>query len=93
MIPQASAFPTNAPDMGLGLDNPVHLAIVLVIVLLLFGAKRLPEIGRSLGEGMRGFKDSITGAADRSPLPEIDAPTTPATNRAGNPQGSPPHKS
>ena len=44
-----------------GLDNPIHLAFLLVIVLLIFGAKRLPEIGRSLGSGLRGFKESITG--------------------------------
>ena len=45
----------------MGLDNPVHILILLVIILLVFGAKRLPEIGRSLGEGMRGFKDSLSG--------------------------------
>jgi len=38
-----------------------QLLIVLVIVLVIFGAKRLPEMGRSLGSGMREFKDSITG--------------------------------
>jgi len=38
-----------------------QLLIVLVIVLVIFGAKRLPEVGRSLGSGMREFKDSITG--------------------------------
>ena len=46
-----------------GLDNPLHIAIVLVVVLLVFGAKRLPEMGRSLGEGLRGFKDSMQGSA------------------------------
>jgi len=45
----------------MGLDNPLHIAFLLVAVLLVFGAKRLPEIGRSLGGGMRGFKDAITG--------------------------------
>jgi sec-independent protein translocase protein TatA len=74
--------------MGIGLDNPVHLAIVLVIVLLLFGAKRLPEIGRSLGEGMRGFKDSITAAADQPPPAELDSPGSLAP-RAGDPPLSP----
>jgi len=44
----------------LGLDNPVHILFLLAILLLVFGAKRLPEMGRSLGEGLRGFKDSIT---------------------------------
>jgi sec-independent protein translocase protein TatA len=41
--------------------GPLEIIIVLVIVLLLFGAKRLPELGRSLGSGMREFKDSVTG--------------------------------
>ncbi|MBV8990919.1 MAG: twin-arginine translocase TatA/TatE family subunit [Solirubrobacterales bacterium] len=45
----------------LGLDNPIHIAFVLVLVLLVFGAKRLPEMGRSLGAGLRGFKESISG--------------------------------
>lgn len=46
-----------------GLDNPIHLVLLLVIVLLVFGAKRLPEMGRSLGTGLRGFKQSINGEA------------------------------
>jgi len=45
----------------MGLDNPLHIAFLVVILLLVFGAKRLPEIGRSLGSGMREFKQSITG--------------------------------
>jgi sec-independent protein translocase protein TatA len=45
----------------LGLDNPIHLAFLLILLLLVFGAKRLPEMGRSLGAGMRGFRDSLTG--------------------------------
>jgi len=44
------------PNIG-----PLELIIVLVIVLLIFGPKRLPGLGRSLGGGMREFKDSITG--------------------------------
>jgi sec-independent protein translocase protein TatA len=43
----------------MGLDNPTHLAILFIILLLVFGAKRLPELGRSLGAGLRGFKESI----------------------------------
>ncbi|MGI8660745.1 MAG: Sec-independent protein translocase subunit TatA/TatB [Thermoleophilaceae bacterium] len=38
-----------------------EIAIVLVIVLVIFGPKRLPDLGRSLGSGMREFKDSVTG--------------------------------
>jgi sec-independent protein translocase protein TatA len=49
----------------MGLDNPIHIAFLLVLLLLVFGAKRLPEIGRSLGAGMRGFKESISGEGGR----------------------------
>jgi sec-independent protein translocase protein TatA len=45
----------------MGLDNPLHIVFLLVILLLVFGAKRLPEMGRSLGEGLRGFKSSVSG--------------------------------
>ena len=45
----------------MGLDNPIHIAFLSILLLLVFGAKRLPEMGRSLGSGMRGFKDSISG--------------------------------
>ncbi|HYM55537.1 MAG TPA: twin-arginine translocase TatA/TatE family subunit [Solirubrobacteraceae bacterium] len=45
----------------MGLDNPIHLAFLLILLLLVFGAKRLPEMGRSLGSGMRGFKESLSG--------------------------------
>jgi sec-independent protein translocase protein TatA len=45
----------------MGLDNPIHIVFLVVILLLVFGAKRLPEIGRSLGGGMREFKDSVSG--------------------------------
>jgi sec-independent protein translocase protein TatA len=38
-----------------------EIILLLLVALLLFGAKRLPEIGRSLGSGMREFKDSVTG--------------------------------
>jgi sec-independent protein translocase protein TatA len=51
----------------MGLDNPLHIAFLVVILLLLFGAKRLPEIGRSLGTGMREFKQSITGESPQQP--------------------------
>jgi sec-independent protein translocase protein TatA len=45
--------------------GPTELIIVLVIVLLIFGPKRLPGLGKQLGSGMREFKDSIAGKADR----------------------------
>ena len=43
----------------LGLENPIHILFLLLVLLLVFGAKRLPELGRSLGIGMRGFKDAL----------------------------------
>ena len=48
------------PNIG-----PMELAIVLVIVLLIFGPKRLPGLGKQLGSGMREFKDGITGNKDK----------------------------
>jgi sec-independent protein translocase protein TatA len=50
----------------MGLDNPLHIAFLVVILLLVFGARRLPEIGRSLGSGMREFKTSVTGEMQQS---------------------------
>jgi sec-independent protein translocase protein TatA len=74
----------------MGLDNPIHILLLLVVVLLVFGAKRLPEIGRSLGDGMRGFKDSIQGDAHHNSLLD-HAPTAPApaapTATAATPTG------
>jgi sec-independent protein translocase protein TatA len=54
----------------IGLENPLHIAILLVVVMLVFGAKRLPELGRSLGSGLRGFKQSISGETDAAHTPE-----------------------
>jgi len=72
----------------MGLDNPLHILILLMVVLLVFGAKRLPDIGRSLGEGMRGFKDSIHGHAEThtslSPATAVPAPV-PAPEQAPAP--------
>ena len=65
----------------MGLDNPLHIAFLVVILLLVFGARRLPEIGRSLGSGMREFKDSISG---ESKQPAQPAP--PALSQAPAPQ-------
>jgi sec-independent protein translocase protein TatA len=45
----------------MGLLSPTHMIFLGVLALLLFGAKRLPEVGRSLGTGMREFKDSVSG--------------------------------
>jgi sec-independent protein translocase protein TatA len=68
-----------------------ELLLLLLVVLLLFGPKRLPEMGRSLGKGMREFKDSVTGN-DRDEPPALpqstqhDATTaTPTPTRENEP--------
>jgi sec-independent protein translocase protein TatA len=58
----------------MGLDNPIHLVFILVLLLLVFGAKRLPEMGHSLGAGLRGFKDSISGDDHASPISDHVSP-------------------
>jgi sec-independent protein translocase protein TatA len=52
----------NADTLG-AMPNigPTEIILLLLLALLLFGARRLPEIGRSLGQGMREFKDSVSG--------------------------------
>ena len=57
-----------------GWIGPWELAILLIVVLLVFGPKRLPEMGKSLGKGMREFKHSITGKDDEDEQrPELTA--------------------
>ena len=70
--------------MGTSLFSPTHLVILLLVVLLLFGAKRLPEIGRSLGVGMREFKDSVTGVQEATNL------NAPAPSELPPPAATPP---
>jgi sec-independent protein translocase protein TatA len=71
----------------MGLDNPLHIAILVVILLLVFGARRLPEIGRSLGGGMREFKDSISGESKQQTLtpPAQQQPQPPVAQPAATP--------
>ena len=69
-----------------------EIAIVLVIVLVIFGPKRLPQLGRSLGGGMREFKDAVTGKTkDDEELEELPPPSSaPAvTNATANPEETP----
>jgi sec-independent protein translocase protein TatA len=63
----------------MGLDNPIHIAFLLIVLLLVFGAKRLPEMGKSLGGGMRGFKDALTGSEPEAPVKQAEL-TTHTTN-------------
>ena len=64
--------------------GPLELGIVLVIVLLIFGPKRLPGLGRQLGSGMREFKDSITGKDKDDDERGDDADDTPDTRASAN---------
>jgi sec-independent protein translocase protein TatA len=80
----------------MGLDNPLHIVFLVVILLLVFGAKRLPEIGRSLGGGMREFKDSVSGShsetAQQSTLTQAQTaqqPQTPVAQPAPVAPGAP----
>jgi sec-independent protein translocase protein TatA len=81
----------------MGLDNPIHIAFLVVILLLVFGAKRLPEIGRSLGSGMREFKQSITGDSSAQPPtlsaaqqpPALETPRQPAPAQVAAPAPAP----
>ena len=70
------------PNIG-----PLEIIIVLVIVLVIFGPKRLPDLGRSLGRGMRQYKDSVTGK-DQDELPSAtgeDKPESRSTTTAAEP--------
>ncbi len=65
----------------MGYLQPWHIIVLLAIALLLFGGKRLPEVGRSLGHGMREFKDAVTGNSpdhiDTQPeLPPVEPTAT-----------------
>ena len=53
----------------LGNIGPLEIVVVLVIALIVFGPKRLPELGRSLGKGIREFKGSVTGEHDGDEAP------------------------
>ncbi len=44
-----------------GLFQPMHLLVILLIAMLVFGPKKLPELGKGLGEGIRGFRDALRG--------------------------------
>jgi TatA/E family protein of Tat protein translocase len=67
-----------------------ELLILLVVLLLIFGAKRLPEMGRSLGKGMREFKDGVTGVEEAvstkttTPTPPQELPAAPSDPAASS---------
>jgi sec-independent protein translocase protein TatA len=68
-------YPDHIPYVG-----PWEIILLLLLALLLFGAKRLPEIGRSMGKGMREFKDSLSGKeSDVEEPAELPMQTTDTT--------------
>ena len=64
--------------------QPWHLVVLGVVAFLLFGAKRLPELGKGLGEGLKGFKEGIKGISDPPP------PAPPVVQQAAAPPPPPP---
>jgi sec-independent protein translocase protein TatA len=60
-----------------GLFQPMHLLVVFGIALLVFGPKKLPELGKGIGEGIRGFKSAIKAEGDKA-----EAAMSPASDRA-----------
>ena len=70
----------------MGEFSPFHWLVVLAIVVLLFGGKKIPEVMRGLGEGIRSFKDGMRGAGDVQAPPQATQvpppPSTPASTPA-----------
>src|SRR5436190_5893005 len=67
--------PTRVPSLGMPNVGPLELVVVLIIALVIFGPKRLPELGRSMGKGIREFRSSISGKdedEELTPPPEIE---------------------
>ena len=74
------------PNVG-----PMELVIVLVVALIVLGPKRLPEVGRSLGNGLREFKDSLQnpGRDDDDPHLDVEEPPKPVTTAAATAPSGP----
>ena len=68
--------------------GPLEIALLLIVVLVIFGPKRLPDLGRSLGRGMREFKDSVTGN-DKDELPSGESSTDTTVTKAEASDGEP----
>jgi sec-independent protein translocase protein TatA len=57
-----------------GLFQPMHLLIILLVGVLLFGPKKLPELGKGLAEGIRGFKDAVKNVTEHTDVTKNDPP-------------------
>ena len=60
--------------------TPTHLILVLFVALLVFGPRKLPELGKGLGEGLKGFKDGIKGFGQSEPTTKQDGSVTASKN-------------
>jgi sec-independent protein translocase protein TatA len=65
--------------------QPWHLIVLAVVAFLLFGAKRLPELGKGLGEGLKGFKEGIRGVTEPAPPTTTTQQSAPAAPPASTP--------
>ena len=68
--------------MGEGLFQPMHLLVIFAIALVVFGPKKLPELGKGLGEAIRGFKDSLKAG---EATPPVQSPGTAAPSDTKSP--------
>jgi sec-independent protein translocase protein TatA len=63
-----------------GLFQPMHLLVIFGIALLVFGPKKLPELGKGIGEGIRGFKSAMQGEPEKSTVTTIAPGSDPRTD-------------
>jgi sec-independent protein translocase protein TatA len=86
-LEQACPRGERVEDEAMGdLLQPWHIVVLVVVAFLVFGAKRLPELGKGLGEGLKGFKEGIRGVTDPAP----PAPPVQQQNAAAAPPASTP---
>ncbi len=64
--------------------QPWHIIVLAILVFVLFGAKRLPELGKGLGEGLKGFREGIKGTPDPPATAPVQQQTTPPPPPASN---------
>ena len=65
----------------MGEFSPIHWLIVLAIILLLFGGRKIPELARGLGEGIRSFKDGMSGASSHTTTPPASQQPAPPADK------------
>lgn len=74
--------------MGEGLFQPMHLLVIFLIALVVFGPKKLPELGKGLGEAIRGFKNSLKGE-EVTPAVTVETPAPKDSKAPNDPSGQP----